>query len=201
MQQRINSSTRPGSDVAPLQPLAQAGCERRRFLRSCLAAAGILAVPPAFARGPASHARSLAFFNLHTGERLHTTYWERGAYRREALGEIDWILRDFRTGETQAIDPRLLDLLYALHHRLASRRPFEVISGYRSPATNASLRARTSGVAKHSLHMVGKAVDLRLPGRSLSTLHRAALSLRAGGVGYYPRSDFVHVDVGRVRSW
>ena len=110
-------------------------------------------------------------------------------------------MRDFRTGDIHAIDVRLLDLLVALHQRMGSARPFDVISGYRSPATNAMLAAESNGVAKHSLHMEGKAIDIRLGDRRLTDLQVAALSLRRGGVGYYPQSNFVHVDVGPPRSW
>jgi uncharacterized protein YcbK (DUF882 family) len=143
----------------------------------------------------------LAFDNLHTGEKLKTVYWRDGEYLPEAMRHIDWLLRDFRAEEIHPIDPRLLDLLAALHARLASRRPFEVISGYRSPATNAMLARLSGGVAQNSLHMQGMAIDIRVPGRDLRCVRAAALSLRCGGVGYYPSSDFVHLDTGRVRSW
>ncbi|HLH76077.1 MAG TPA: YcbK family protein [Candidatus Binataceae bacterium] len=145
--------------------------------------------------------RELRFYNLHTGERLSAVYCERGGYIKAALAEINYILRDFRANQVKPIDPRLLDLLYGLNRRLDTRQPFAVISGYRSPATNAMLAARSEGVAVHSLHMVGQAIDIRVPGRGLSELRRAATSLKLGGVGYYPASDFVHVDVGRVRYW
>lgn len=145
--------------------------------------------------------RTLGFQNLHTGETLKATYWANGAFQFEALSAIDHILRDFRSGEVTAIDRRLLDTLVTLQQRLGSKGPFEVISGYRSPKTNAMMRAQGHGVAKHSLHMVGKAIDIRLPDRALADVRNTALSMRAGGVGYYPKSDFVHVDVGRVRRW
>ena len=145
--------------------------------------------------------RSLTFHNLHTGERLQATYWSDGHYVPSGQQEIDWILRDFRVNEVHHIDPAVLDLLHALQRRLERHNPFEVISGYRSPHTNAMLAARSEGVAKHSLHMQGKAIDIRMRGVPLLTLHRAAVSLRAGGVGLYRTSDFVHVDVGRVRYW
>jgi uncharacterized protein YcbK (DUF882 family) len=119
----------------------------------------------------------------------------------DALVAIDRILRDHRTDETIEMDLRLLDLLHALRATLGSRRRFEVFSGYRSPATNAALLEEGHGVAEHSFHIVGKAIDVRLPDRSVSALRRAALRLRRGGVGYYPRSGFVHVDVGPLRRW
>lgn len=162
---------------------------------------------PALGAGPAAAAlrfarpRSLMLDNLHTGERLRTIYWADGQYIPEALGRIDWVLRDFRTAETHPIAPALIDLLAGLHRHLATAAPFEVISGYRSAATNAMLAAASDGVAQNSLHMRGMAIDIRVPGRSLVRLRRAALALAAGGVGFYPRSDFVHVDVGRVRRW
>ena len=144
--------------------------------------------------------RTLSFYNLHTGESLKSAYFE-GAYVSESLAEIDRIFRDHRNGEVHPIAPRLLDTLFALSSKLGTRKPFEIISGFRSPSTNALLRREGHNVAEHSLHMDGIAVDIRLADRGLSTLRDAALSLKAGGVGYYPRDRFVHVDVGRVRSW
>jgi uncharacterized protein YcbK (DUF882 family) len=152
-------------------------------------------------RIPYSPVRSLDFYNTHTGETLKTVYWEKGRYIDESLNQVNYILRDFRVNEIKAIDPRLLDLLYSLNRRLYTREPFSIISGYRSPATNAMLAARSEGVARHSLHIDGKAIDIRVQGRSLRELWRAAIDQWSGGVGYYPRSDFVHVDVGRVRFW
>ena len=122
-------------------------------------------------------------------------------YLLEALADINNILRDHRTGEVRSIDTRLLDLLDAICKRLQSHQPFHIISGYRSAATNALLRKRGKGVARRSLHLEGKAVDIRLPGCDLSLLCHAAMSLKQGGVGYYRRSKFVHIDVGRVRYW
>lgn len=148
-------------------------------------------------------ARTLAFDNLHTGETLKLDYWVNGQYLPDALAEVNHLLRDFRTGEVHPISPGLLDLLAILRVRLETSQPVMVISGYRSPLTNAMLRSRYehSGVASKSLHMQGLATDIRIPGRSLAAVHAAALAQRAGGVGYYPDSDFVHVDVGRVRTW
>ena len=174
---------------------------RRRFL---VGAGVALAVAPfASARAEIAHvgARTLAFDNLHTGEKLAIDYWVDGAYVPDALRTINHLLRDYRNGEEHVIEPKLLDLLTILRARLDTQAPFEVISGYRSPATNAMLHAESSGVAAKSLHMQGMAIDIRVADRSLTDLHRAALELRAGGVGYYPASDCVHVDVGRVRTW
>jgi len=145
--------------------------------------------------------KSLWLYNTHTGESVKAVYWARGQYFSDALGEIDFLLRDFRSGDIKPIAPRLLDLAYELRRTLATNEPIHVISGYRSPATNAMLAAQSGDVATRSLHLRGEALDLRLPGRDLKAVHRAALSMRAGGVGYYPRSDFVHVDIGRVRNW
>ncbi len=129
------------------------------------------------------------------------TYAAEGTYLTEALDRVNWFLRDFRSGESKAIDPQLLDQLHVLSGVLGTRAPYEVISGYRSPATNALLQHRGGGVATHSLHLEGRAIDIRLADVPLANLRDAATSLRAGGVGYYAQSDFVHLDTGRVRSW
>ena len=176
------------------------GIDRRAVLRLGLGLVTSLGVPPAFGRAAPS-ARTLAFDNVHTGERLEATYWERGTYQPDALNAIDRILRDHRTDEATEMDTGLLDLLHSLRATLGSRRRYEVFSGYRSPSTNAALFEEGHGVAEHSFHMAGKAVDIRLPDRSLSVLRRASLELRRGGVGYYPHSGFVHVDVGPLRRW
>ena len=143
----------------------------------------------------------LAFHNLHTGESLTAVYRDGGALVPDALDAVNHVLRDYRTGDVHPIDPRLLDLLSVLSARVGTRSPFQVISGYRSPVTNAMLHAHSDGVAKSSLHMKGLAIDIRLADVDLNRLHGAALGLSAGGVGYYPSSDFVHVDVGAVRRW
>ena len=161
---------------------------------------GILAGPAAADVFKAPE-RSLSFLNLHTGEAIKATYWEAGSYVTGALSAVNRVLRDFRTGDIHPIDTRLLDTLAALGARIGASAPFQVISAYRSPASNAALSARSGEVAKHSLHMEGMAMDIRMPGVDLAHLHEAALSMGRGGVGYYPTSNFVHVDVGRVRSW
>lgn len=145
--------------------------------------------------------RSLGFVSTHTGERLRATYWADGRYEPEALREIDHVLRDHRTGDAKEMDVALLELLHELQGHLGVDEPFHVISGYRSAATNALLAAESNGVAKNSLHLAGRAIDIRLPGVPLAHLRAAALSLRQGGVGYYPSLDFVHVDTGRIRFW
>ena len=147
-------------------------------------------------------ARSLSFDCYNTGERLKaTTYWAEGKYIPGALAEINYALRDDRSGEVFPIEPRVLDLVHQIGKALDTNCHFEMYSGYRSPKTNAMLRKANSEVAAHSLHMEGEAVDITLPGRSLDQVHRTALAMRAGGVGYYPDADFLHVDVGRVRQW
>lgn len=174
---------------------------RRWFLRATAAAAVGAVATPAKAAIRAPQRRSLALHHLHTGETFHGVYWADGRYLPSALRRIDWFLRDFRTDEVHPIDPRLLDVLAAMRAHLGARQPFHVISGYRSPATNAMLESTTDGVAHNSLHLQGMAIDIRAADRHLSAVRKVALHLRAGGVGYYPRSDFVHVDVGRVRHW
>lgn len=166
------------------------------------ALAAPVAPPAALARGHALRApRVLTFAHLHTAERLTVTYAADGHYLPDALHTVNHLLRDFRTGDVHPIDPSLLDLLHALAETTGSRTPFEVISGYRSPATNRQLRARSGGVASGSLHMVGRAIDIRVGDVRLVALRDAARTLRRGGVGYYPQSNFVHVDTGRVRTW
>jgi uncharacterized protein YcbK (DUF882 family) len=144
----------------------------------------------------------ISFRNQHTGESFDGTYRVGNKYLPEAFQRINVVLRDFRVNEVFPIDPRVIDILYLLRAKSgASGRPFEVLSGYRSPQTNAMLRRVSTGVAKNSLHMTGQAIDIRLAGVSTAKLSETARALRAGGVGYYPRSHFVHVDTGRIRHW
>jgi uncharacterized protein YcbK (DUF882 family) len=172
---------------------------RRRLLGLAAAAPITLAAPTASRAAAAT--RQLSFVHLHTGERTTIEYFQTGRYVPDALAAANRLLRDFRTGDVAAIDPALLDLLHGLGERLGIAPTFEVISGYRSPATNAALHRRSAGVASGSLHMLGRAIDIRVPGVPLPVLQATALSLRGGGVGYYPSSNFVHVDTGRVRRW
>jgi uncharacterized protein YcbK (DUF882 family) len=165
------------------------------------AACGIVDPSVALAKATGGAPRSLALKNLHTGEVLDTVYWAEGAYRPDACRALNAVLRDWRTGDEIAMDPKLFDLLHTLRRKMISDSPFDLISGYRSPATNAKLRKKSKGVAKKSYHMRGMAVDIHLPDRSLSRLRKTALELKLGGVGYYPKSGFVHVDTGKVRSW
>lgn len=162
---------------------------------------GALAASPRESAG-ADPERRVRMLHTHTGETIDVTYFESGQYVDGALGELDHFLRDFRTGDVHAIDPGALDIAVRVARLVgAPAATFHIICGYRSPQTNAALRARGRGVASHSMHLVGKAIDLRIPGVSTARLRDAALSLRAGGVGYYPTSDFVHVDTGPVRHW
>ena len=146
-------------------------------------------------------ARQLAFYHTHTGKTLDIVYREGAEFLPGALGSIDDFLRDFRTGEAHAIDPRLLDQLHDLRTALGSTSRIEIISAYRSPKTNNQLRSKSNGVAKRSLHMQGRALDIRLTDVPTRDLHSAALELQSGGVGYYPKSQFIHIDTGRVRRW
>lgn len=178
--------------------------DRRSFIKMGILAAAAGVTPGAvFAERRVSIPRekSLAFYNIHTGEGLRTVYWAEGEYLSEAMDNINYIMRDFRTDEIKPIDIRLLDFLHAIGTKLEKWHNFYIISGYRCPATNEYLRHRSAGVDKNSLHMYGKAVDIRVPRCEVSTVRAAALNLRYGGVGYYPDSNFVHVDVGEVRSW
>ena len=176
------------------------GFSRREFTRSLVGAAGLLLLSPRSLRA-APVRRELSFVHLHTHEELCLVYRDEAGYRRDALSRLDQLLRDFRTEQVHAIEPALFDLLHAVHSATGSREPFHVISGYRSPATNQQLRAHSEGVASGSLHLVGKAIDVRLPDVATAKLRDVGLSLARGGVGYYAASDFVHLDTGRVRRW
>ncbi|RKZ44961.1 MAG: hypothetical protein DRQ58_10930 [Gammaproteobacteria bacterium] len=178
---------------------------RRGFLTSIAGVAISLASPGTIASAVPSpvsrHDRELSFYNTHTGEKLSATFWSDGKYLDDGIEEISWILRDHRANIASPIDQKLLDLLHQLQVKVEHQAEFHVISGYRSPATNKMLNKRSSGVAKRSYHMLGKAIDVRLPGFDTSKLHYAAISLKGGGVGYYSSSNFIHMDVGRVRYW
>jgi len=175
--------------------------DRRRFLRH--ASAATIALLPlgaaAWARTP--QRRALSFVHTHTGERLSAVYFRDGEYQGAELARINELLRDFRTGDVHPIEPGVLDILADLQTLARHDEPYEVISGYRSPATNAALHRHSSGVAEHSLHMQGRAIDVRLPGFPTHNLQQLALGMQRGGVGFYPGPDFVHLDNGRVRFW
>jgi uncharacterized protein YcbK (DUF882 family) len=175
---------------------------RRGFLGTLVGVSGGLVMPGAFAAPASPVDRVLTFYNTHTGETLTSTYWSEGQYHQESLKEIGWLLRDHRADEAHPMDPKLLDTLHSLKSCIGKQDcPFHIISGYRSPQTNAKLRRNSAGVAKKSYHMQGKAIDIRVPGQDIAQVRRAALSLKAGGVGYYPKSNFIHLDTGRPRAW
>lgn len=186
------------SSLPPEPACACAG--RRRVLRGIVAALPACAWPVA-AIGEAGVSRRLWLSSTHTGEELDTVYFTDGDYLPTRLGLFDWLLRDHRTSEILAMDQRLFDLLHELASSAGVEPRYLVISGYRSPATNAMLAATSDGVSSQSLHMEGRAIDVRPVGMTSATLRDLALARQMGGVGYYPGSDFVHLDTGRVRSW
>ena len=167
---------------------------------ACALMASIAAPAIVRAQGLAGVKRA-SLYNLHTGDSFNEVFYADGQYMPDALAEAMRVLRDWRNGEEHPMDPRLFDTLHEINARLDTTSPFQVISGYRSPATNAMLHARSSGVAEHSQHVLGKACDVRVEGVALRHLRNAALDVGAGGVGYYPVSNFVHLDVARVRQW
>ena len=182
--------------MTPPQPLA-----RRRFLLQGGALLSAAAMP-AWARASAASGRELDFFHTHTRERIGLVYAVGDEFLPDSLGRLNRFLRDHYTGAVGAIDPLLFEQLHRVRELLGARMPYSVISGYRCPETNDRLRTtRAGGVAKKSLHMEGRAIDVRLPGVPLAELRDAALSLQAGGVGYYPGEQFVHIDTGRLRRW
>ena len=182
---------------------------RRDFLRQvALAAVGLASARDApgavrSRRPRRSVEKRLSFYNTHTTEAIDAVFWADGAYVAGGLRLIDRVLRDRRTGAVLPMDRRLLELLFELRSSLGTTQPFHIISGFRSPESNAYLRglSAASGVAKQSQHMLGRAIDIRVPGVALERLREAALGMKKGGVGFYPSSNFVHVDVGRVRKW
>ncbi len=173
---------------------------RRGFLKAVMGGALASLIPP-LRRAGAVDERRLKFFHTHTGKRLDVVYKRNGKYVPEARSDINAFLFDFRTGVSTEMDPHLLDLIHDLREALGSEGTYEVISAYRSPETNEILRGRSSSVAKNSLHLQGKAIDIRLTGVELTKLRDTAIALQRGGVGYYASSNFVHIDTGRVRRW
>jgi len=192
-------SCRSYRDVFDAMPSAR----HRLFAIPALLALGITAIALLGGNTLASDERHLSFYHTHTGERLDVVYARNGNYVLDALDEINHFLSDFRTGDVVEIDPELLDLIYDVRQSLGSAATYQVISAYRSPKTNEMLRNRNtnSGVATKSQHLLGKAIDVRLSDRKLVEVHDAALKMQAGGVGLYTKSDFLHLDTGRVRRW
>jgi uncharacterized protein YcbK (DUF882 family) len=176
---------------------------RRQFLVGTLggmaACTGLARAPRAVASTLEAH--TLAFYHIHTAEKLKVTYREHGELVSGALEEVQHFLRDFRTEQVHEIDVGLLDQLHALYDEYDRRGNFEVISAYRSPRTNAALRHATTGVAEHSLHISGRAIDVRLTSAKTAALRDAAIAMKKGGVGYYAESNFVHIDTGAFRTW
>jgi len=177
----------------------------RRALLGAFAATTVAAAPTfskaaGFLRG-SGDIRRLRMYSGRTGERIDMIYWVEGKYIKDAVREVNHFMRDFRTGDIKSIDLRTVDIMAAAHNLLDANEPYMLLSGYRSPRTNAMLRARSGGVAKNSLHMKGQAADLRLSSRSVGQMARAAAACRGGGVGKYSGSNFVHMDCGPVRTW
>lgn len=178
-------------------------CPARRQLLKGLGGVALMSLLPAKAMASRSTkgSRALSFYNIHTGERQDGVYWLDGQYLGDTLSSFNHLLRDHRQNLEAPMDKRLFDYLYQLQQQLGTTEEVHVISGYRSPKTNAMLRSHSSGVAKKSFHMSGMAMDIAIPGMKLSHVREAALSLKLGGVGYYPKSGFVHIDCGPVRHW
>ena len=187
------------ASVRPADHIGASPISRRDLLVGM--AAGSLLLSPVGSLYARPVNRSLSFWHTHTGESLTVNYWCDGRFQTQCRPSLNHFLRDFRTGDEMAMDVGLLDILYRLQALADRESTFEVISGYRSPQTNAMLNKKSSGVAKHSLHMEGRAIDVRLTGFSTKKLQKLALAHQQGGVGFYAQSDFVHLDTGRVRSW
>jgi uncharacterized protein YcbK (DUF882 family) len=176
--------------------------QRRSFLKSSVVLASAVGMPVlAKAAQPAPAERTLRLYNTHTGESLRSVFWAEGQFIPDALKDINKLLRDHRNDKIAEMDPQLIVLLNDVSDKFGDNQVLHIISGYRSPESNARLAAASNGVARHSMHMDGKAIDIRMPGKNLAQLHKAAMSMKAGGVGYYPDSQFVHMDTGRVRYW
>lgn len=176
---------------------------RRDFLRLLgVGTAAIMTAPSISLASTRKPERVLSFYNLHTGEKVKASYWVNGRYIPSELARINHILRDYREDTQIRMDVHLLDALFQLQQKLhVPKREIHVVSAYRSPKTNAMLREASAGVAKKSMHLEGKAIDLRIPGVDLRHVYNGAKSMQAGGVGYYAKSDFVHIDTGKVRYW
>jgi uncharacterized protein YcbK (DUF882 family) len=174
---------------------------RRSLIAGGISAAILASIKPAAAAVAPLKDRTLHLYHRQTGEFFKDTFFQEGRYVADALDRVNWLMRDWHTDQTKSIDPALLDLLYNVGNSVDAATPFEILSGYRTPETNAALRRHGVRAASNSYHMVGQAVDITLPGVSLRNMRKAALSLGLGGVGYYPYSGFIHVDTGDVRQW
>jgi uncharacterized protein YcbK (DUF882 family) len=192
-----------GATGAPGASLLQGAIDRRAFLGLTLGAAftlgtGSSAFAAAFAGLPE---RRIRLRNIHTGDSFDGIYWRNGKYQRPAIKRLSWVLRDYRANKVKMFDPHLFDLLDAVARRMGSHEPFQVVSGYRTLATNNAKRRHDHDVARNSYHTRAQAIDIFLPDRSVQGVQKVALTMRAGGVGYYPDSGFVHLDTGPVRTW
>ncbi len=182
---------------------------KRDILKGCILGAAGMMVPSFIGTAhatsrlaiPDAGTFNIAFLNAHTGDSFSGPYRVGDRYLPDAFDQINYVLRDFRTGEIFPIDPRVMDILCSVHYKAGAKQPFQVLSGYRSPKTNAMLRKNSEGVAKNSLHLTGQAIDIRLPEFSTRRLRDIGVKMGVGGVGYYPKSDFVHMDTGKVRIW
>ena len=183
------------------EPADKVVLSRRHALISLGVLGTALTFSPSTLAALATKPRFVRLHNVHTGDSLKTMYYHRGRYSRQALRAVSYLMRDFRARRVKRIDPRLLDLLWLIQVELDSKEKFQVVSGYRTLRTNRKLREQGLGVAKRSYHTRGRAIDVRLPGRDLSALNKVARELKRGGVGYYPKSNFVHLDTGKVRTW
>ena len=187
--------------LALLDPSLQKTVNRRRFMMGLGGLGALAMLPTPVLASRSAPVRKLNLHSINTGEQVSVSFWEEGHYLKEGLSTLNRVMRDYRAGEQFDIDPKLFYQLYLLQHRLGKSGEIQVISGYRSPNTNAMLRRTSKGVAKKSYHMKGQAIDLRIPGVPLAQVRQAALNMKVGGVGYYPSSNFVHLDTGPVRSW
>lgn len=188
-----------------MQPVTRDTLSRRSLLKAGAALIASMALPELASASTTTAfrtaSRSVYLVNPHTGDELKTVYWEKGIYHPEALKDIAYIMRDQHTQDMAPVDPRLLDILYSLQSKLETSRPFEMVCGYRTPRSNAIIYKHERGVGRNSYHMYGRAVDVRMPNRSAAQIQHAAWALQQGGVGYYPKAGFVHIDTGGVRRW
>lgn len=197
----LESPSKSNNSDHPTDRLSGPGLSRRKF---ALGAAAGLCLPWSATRGSTKLVypdRNLSMHNVHTGEKENVIFWSDGHYLESGLNQVNWLMRDFRTGEVKAIDPRLLNVLYLLRRKVETEKPLLVLSGFRSKKTNDMLRKTTEGVARRSFHMAGRAIDIRMDRVQSVNIQKAALRLGGGGVGYYPSSNFVHLDTGPVRTW
>ncbi len=185
--------------------LCSGALERRDILKLgfvALLGATVPLLPSKSSYAASNHASwRVAFRHNHTGDSFSGVYRVGDKYLPEAFERLNYVLRDFRTGEVFPMDPRIVDVISIIQRKTGSNEPLEVLSGYRSPKTNAMLRNASTGVARNSFHMYGQAMDMRMPGYSTRKLRNVAVNLKVGGVGYYTKSNFVHIDTGKVRSW